>query len=349
MTTSTAPLPLGPNQPDRPYRGGAGIAAFRKVPQPSEYSPEDFVGSTTEIFAGGGIGLSRLPSGELLRDAIASDPEGWLGAAHVTRFGTSTELLVKLLDTGERLFVHLHPDVAFAREHLSLGHGKTEAWIVLAVRPEGEDGYARLGFTRDVSSDEVAAWVDGQHADEMMGAMHSVPLRPGSTILVPAGMPHAIGPGITLLELQEPSDLSILLEYEGYRGLSAADAFLGLDRDVALSSLERTATDPARLEALTSSRRPGEDGITPLLPEEADRFFRAERIAPSPQTDLDAGFSILVVIDGTGRLDWSDGTLEIARGQTLVIPFGAGALRLAGTVTAIRCRPPAVAPEPPIQ
>ncbi len=349
MTTSAAPLLLGPNQPDRPYRGGEGIAALRGVPQPSDYSPEDFVASTTEIFAGGGIGLTRLPSGELLRDAIEADPRAWLGAAHVERFGSSTELLVKLLDTGERLFVHLHPDGAFAREHLSLRHGKTEAWIVVAVRPDGKDGYARLGFTRDVSEEEVAAWVDGQRAGEMLDAMHSVPLTPGSTLLVPAGMPHSIGPGITLVELQEPSDLSVLLEYEGYRGLSAADAFLGLDREIALRALDRAATSPARIAELTSSRSPGDGGVTSLFPEEADRFFRAERIASDRRADLDPGFSILVVVDGSGRLEWDGGALELARGQTLVIPFAAGPLRLSGSVTAFRCRPPSLAPERAIQ
>ncbi|WP_210508409.1 class I mannose-6-phosphate isomerase [Naasia sp. SYSU D00057] len=346
MTTAPSPLRLAPNQPDRPYRGGAGIAAFRGSPQPSEFSPEDFVGSATEIFAGGGIGLSALPSGELLRTAIEEDPATWLGDEHVARFGTSTELLVKLLDTAERLFVHVHPDVGFAREHLSLGHGKTEAWIVVAVRPEGE-GYACLGFTRDVGADEVAAWVSGQRAEAMLAAMHRVPLRPGSTLLVPAGMAHAIGPGITLVELQEPTDLSVLLEWQGYRGLGERDAFLGLDRNVALRAVDRSATPVGRLAELTGGRGTGAEDVERLFPEEADPFFRAERIrAGEAEVHLDAGFSILVVLDGTGALGWNGDRMSIERGDTLVVPHGAGPLTLRGAVTAIRCRPPAPAAEP---
>ena len=46
----SAPIVLGPNQPERFYRGGAGIARFRGTPQPSEYVPEDWVASATEIF-----------------------------------------------------------------------------------------------------------------------------------------------------------------------------------------------------------------------------------------------------------------------------------------------------------
>lgn len=333
---SIGPVVLGPNQPDRPYRGGAGIAAFRGTPQPSEFSPEDFVGSTTEIFTGGGVGLSSLPSGELVRDAVAADPVGYLGPDHVRRYGASSELLVKLLDTGERLFVHLHPDGPFAAEHLALPHGKTEAWIVTAVA--GHDASASLGFTRDVSADEVEAWVDEQDAAAMLRAMHRVPLAAGSTLLVPAGMPHAIGAGVTLVELQEPSDLSILLEYSGYRDLGAADAFLGLPREVALAALDRREVTEERIAELTSGR--SEQGGTGLLfPAEADAFFRAERVqAPA---ELDPGFAVLVVLEGSGSLSWAEGELPVAAGQTLLLPFGAGAVSLTGIVTAVRCRPPA--------
>lgn len=340
-----SPIPLGPNQPDRPYRGGAGIAELRGTEQPSEFSPEDFVGSATEIFSGGGVGLTALPSGGLLRDELAADPEGWLGPDHRARYGTSPELLVKLLDTAERLFVHLHPDVAFAREHLELAHGKTEAWIVTAVRPvEGSDsGYACLGFTREVSAAEVDDWVRRQDAAAMMSAMHRVALEAGSTLLVPAGMAHAIGPGITLVELQEPTDLSILLEWAGYRDLGEQDAFLGLDRAVALGALDRTAASAERIQEL-AGRRPGVDPeapVLPLFPAEADPFFRAERIRPAGSVELDPGFSVLVVLEGEGTLAWETGELPVRRGATLVVPFGAGPLRLTGAVTALRCRPPA--------
>lgn len=214
MSDGLAPIPLGPNQPDRPYLGGAGIAALRGLPPEDAYRPEDFVGSVTEVFAGGGTGLSRLADGRLLRDVIDAEPERFLGAAHLARFGTSTELLVKLLDTGERLFVHLHPDADFAKRELDLEHGKTEAWIIVATRAVGEepaDPYALVGFTREVSAEEVERWVEEQDTVGMQAAMHRLELAPGDTLFVPAGLPHAIGPGVTLVELQEPTDLSVLL------------------------------------------------------------------------------------------------------------------------------------------
>ena len=133
-----APVALGPNQPARFYRGGAGIARFRGVPQPSDYVPEDWVGSTTEIFSQPGAGLTRLPGGETLRHAIAAAPAAFLGPSHVARYGADPGLLVKILDTDGRLVVHFHPEREFAASHLGSRHGKTEAWIILATRREGK-------------------------------------------------------------------------------------------------------------------------------------------------------------------------------------------------------------------
>jgi hypothetical protein len=78
------PLALGPNQPRQFYRGGERIARFRGLPGPSSpYHPEDLVASATELFGRPGAGLTVLPGGVTLRDAIAADPAGYLGPERV--------------------------------------------------------------------------------------------------------------------------------------------------------------------------------------------------------------------------------------------------------------------------
>ena len=61
----------------------------------------------------------------------------------------------------------------------------------------------------------------------------------GDAVFVPAGAPHAIGDGMLIVELQEPTDLSILLEWEGFGIDDEQAATLGLGWDVALASVER--------------------------------------------------------------------------------------------------------------
>ncbi|HEX4832740.1 MAG TPA: mannose-6-phosphate isomerase [Trebonia sp.] len=343
---SLAPLLLGPNQPPRFYRGGRGIARLRGAAATGEFTPEDLVASTTELAGGGG--LTVLGDGRTLREAIAADPRGYLGPRHADRFGADLALLVKLLDTGERLLVHFHPGRAFAREHLHSCHGKTEAWIITDVAPDPADptgGHVYLGFRADASREAVRGWVEAQDKAALLGALNQVPVRPGDTCLVPAGVPHAIGAGITLAEVQEPTDFSILLEWAGFAIDGPAEGHLGLGFGLALEALDRSAWGGQRLAGLfgTSAAGPGDQGVTRLLPAAADPFFRAERIEAAARPGgvrLDPQVAVLVVLDGHGQLRAGEGSLPLARGTTVFVPYGAGQTSIDGPVTLLRCLPP---------
>lgn len=330
------PVVLPPNGVPRFYRGGAAIAALRGIESAADRVPEEWVGSTTTVFGEPELGLSRLPDGRLLRDAVTADPLGFFGPDHAARRGADPQLLVKLLDAGERLPVHVHPNGAFARETLGLPYGKTEAWIVIATAsPVATVG---LGFREDVSAATLERWVRDQDAPAMLDALNTVEVRAGDALFVPAGTPHAIGEGVLIVELQQPSDLSILLEWRGFAG-GEDEASLGLGWDVALRCVERSGGDPDRLRG---RRREGTNGASPLLPAEADSFFRAERIAGSPPAELDRGFAILVFTEGAAGLHSEDGEpLQVRRGDTVLVPWGAGACRLDGEAVAVACRPPA--------
>jgi mannose-6-phosphate isomerase len=348
-----APILLGPNQPPRFYRGGRGIARLRGTAVTSDYSPEDLVGSTTELFGGGG--LTVLDDGSTLRDAIVADPVSYLGPGHVARFGDDLALLVKLLDTGERLVVHFHPGREFAGNHLHSWHGKTEAWVVTDVVEDPADdssGYVYLGFREAVGMDTVRGWVDAQDKKALLGSLNKVALRPGDTCLVPAGVPHAIGAGITVVEVQEPTDFSIMLEWEGFAIDGRAEGHLGLGFDLALQALDRSAWDRGRLDSLLASRPHGlgsglgatEAGVRRLLPVEADDFFRVERVelggSAGAMADFGPEVAVLVVLGGRGRLSCAGGDLPLSRGTTAFVPYGAGATRIEGRVSLLRCMPP---------
>ena len=87
------PVKLPPNPIRHFYRGGPAIAELRGIDVGGDHSPEEWIGSASTLFGESERGLSRLPDGGLVRDALAADPEGWLGADHVARFGASPALL----------------------------------------------------------------------------------------------------------------------------------------------------------------------------------------------------------------------------------------------------------------
>jgi mannose-6-phosphate isomerase len=336
------PIRLEPNQVHRFYRGGAAIARFRRLTGIGDFAPEDWVGSTTTIFGESTAGLSVLPDGQLLRDAIAADPEAFLGPEHVATYGADPALLVKLLDAGERLPVHFHPDRAFARQHLGLSYGKTEAWLI--VETHGDNPCVYIGFRQEVEADALSGWVLRQERERMLGAMNRVAVSPGDSIFVPASVPHSIGRGVFLVELQEPSDLSVLLEWAAFAVDGARNGHLGLGFDVALGSIVRRALGEDELTRLHRSLANGRmfpDGVTRLLPPEADSYFRAQSLCPDPEVSLEPAFSILVVLENGGILETERGdTLELCRGQTVLVPYAAGGAILKGDISAIRCLPP---------
>ena len=338
------PLPLGDNRVPVYYAGGDNIDDFRGAPGVRS-GPEDWVGSTSALPAAilgsefpDDTGVSHLPGGESLRDAVSADPIGWLGPEHAAALGGDTALLVKLLDAGERLPVHCHPTRLFARRHLGSFFGKTEGWIIMRSAPGAG---VWLGMGETVERADWRRWTADQNVDAMLAAMNRLSVQPGDVVYVPAGLPHAIGPGVMLTEVQEPTSFSVLAEHVTF-GLDDDQATLGLGWHVAIDCFDlggyRTRLDELRLPAAASVGA----GVRRLFPEHADGFFRATLATCTEALALgEAGFAVLVVAAGRGEMRWDGGVDAIAEGQTWIVPYAAGELSLAAAdLQVIVCRPP---------
>ena len=326
MSATDVPIVLPSNRPaDRFYRGGRRITDLRGEAPARSHEPEDWIASVVAVFGAERVGRTVLPDGRALEGALRDDPEGWLGAAHHAAFGADPKLLTKLLDAGQRLPVHAHPDGAFAAAHLGRAHGKTEAWVVL------EGGTVHLGLRRDVEGGALRALVDGQDADALLDLLNPIEVAAGDGVLVPAGQLHAIGEGVLVLEVQEPEDLSILLEWRGFDLDGERDGHLGLGFDAALA-----AVTTERLEITDAVLHRAASGSGRVLPQNADAWFRVDRIELAGAVTLDPSFAVLLVLEGEAR---ANGVL-LPRGSTAVVPHGAGPLRIAGEGVLLLCRPP---------
>lgn len=330
-----SPMHLRSNQPAaRFYQGGSKIRSFRTPNGKSaegDRVPEDWVGSTTTIFNGSPTGLTTLPDGNLLKDTVEADPLHWLGREHVERFGSDTKILVKLLDAGQRLPVHIHPERAFAAHHLQRQHGKAEAWYIL------DGGSVHLGFNRDVSTIELESWVNGQNVEAMLAAMHEVPVSAGDSVYVPPGLPHAIGAGVFLVEVQEPEDLSILLEWKDFAIDGRNEGHLGLGFETALQAADRRGHSESTITKLIVRQGSG----TFTLARGSEDYFRAESYTCATNLILDPGFSIVVVTSGDGSLTTHKQLpVPVSKGDTLLVAHNDGTLEFDGELSFVRCRPP---------
>lgn len=317
--------------PARFYRGGARIAAFRGLPDAPEYTPEDWVGSTVSVRGQEQHGRAVLANGRSVDDAVRSAPREWLGHAHVERFGADPKLLVKLLDAGQRLPAHVHPDAEFAHAAVDAAHGKAEAWHILA------GGSVHLGFTEDVDRERLSELVASQDTGTLLGMMHAVDVVAGDRVFVPPRLVHAIGEGILLVEVQEPEDLSILLEWQGFAIDGERDGHLGVGFDRALDAVDRSALPASALARLV--RRAG-DAATGL-PSDADAYFRLESTGVHGAVDLDEGFAVLVVTAGAVTLtSFGNAELVLRSGDTVLLPAGVRRPTLHGAGEVLVARPP---------
>jgi mannose-6-phosphate isomerase len=175
----------------------------------------------------------------------------------------------------------------------------------------------------------------------MLAALNRVPVQTGDAILIPAGLPHAIGAGVFIVELQQPTDLSVLLEWEPFPIDGLAEGHLGLGYDVALGCVDRSGWDTAQLTALRGPYDP-QSPVTSVFPAAADPFFAAQRIRPGDGTvPLDPAYAILIMLSGDGLLRTEHGGGQpLSRGMTILLPYAAGRCEISGRCELIRCLPP---------
>jgi mannose-6-phosphate isomerase len=190
---------------------------------------------------------------------------------------------------------------------------------------------------------EWTTWVRSQDAEAMLAAMNVVKAQAGQVVFVPAGTPHAIGPGVMLTELQEPTSFSVLAEHSSF-GVGEDVATLGLGWDLALSCFDLRGRRDSLRELVTEPRSSGSRRpLQRLFPSEADEYFgavlvscRGAAVALGPPC-----FAVLVVAAGAGQVRFSDGREALRQGETWVAPYGAGPLEFAGDeLEVIVCVPP---------
>jgi len=255
--------------------------------------------------------------GQTLGEIIAMDPRGLLGPDGYQLSGGQAQfpLLIKLIDAAEDLSIQVHPSDALAPAG-SLG--KSEAWYVLAVDP-GARLLAGLAQGAD-AGDVQAAIVDSRSLEPLVQAIAVVP---GDVIYAPAGTIHALGAGITIYEIQQPSAITYRL-YDWGRDRE-------MHVDVGLAALD-PASRPQPVDRATLSDRT-------LL---STPFFALDEIHLSPGTAEvlapDGGPQVFTVIQGTCEISCGTKSIAVSLGGTGLVFARVGPVRLATLSGAIVLR-----------
>jgi mannose-6-phosphate isomerase len=261
---------------------------------------------------------------------VAADPVGIVGRRGLSATANQPlfPLLVKLIDAAENLSIQVHPDDIAASTVGKLG--KTEAWHILAAAP---DAVLYLGLRTDVSIADFAACCN--RGGETAGLLRQIPAVPGTTLLIPAGTVHALGAGVLVYEVQQPSDLTYRLDDWGR--VDAAGRPRELHVDLGLS-----VVDAESRPEMISPIALGPGSTRRLLA--ACRYFALEQLtlgAGDEETlELAAPESAQVLTCLTGEVvaTASDASISLVAGETVVIPAAVHSARVRAITTAMLLR-----------
>lgn len=318
----------------RTYLGGKLIDELHGRLGEDSYFPEEWIMSVTTANGSETEGLTRISDGRTLRELIADNPEELLGAAHYARFGASTGVLAKLLDSSERLTIQVHPDRDKAMKYFGSPYGKTESWHILATRDESACIY--LGFREGVTREYWRELFERQRLEDMLDCLNRVYVKPGETYLVKAGEPHTIGMGCLLAEVQEPTDFTLRTELTTPSGLKIGEkqAHGGIGYDAMLDCFHYSPTLPS--DCRLKARNYGHETV--LISSADTPCFGLTRIEVDSDcrlADCEA-FCGLYILSGNGSLNGE----PICAGMQFFIPAGERLTFQGESLIALRILPP---------
>lgn len=345
----------------RTYLGGSRIDAIHGRQGEDSQFPEEWILSVVNARNAGrehisDEGLCYLSGTEVtLRDCIAANPEAALGKAHAEKWGTSTGVLVKIIDSAERLTVQAHPNKEQAKKLFGSDFGKTECWHILGCREEEEETPCiYMGFREGITREYWQEVFHNQDIPAMLACLHRFEVKPGETYLIRGGVPHAIGAGCLLVEIQEPTDYTVRTERVSPKGLKISDHqchqglgfekmfdcfdYQGLAREKALESW---CIRPHLLEETDAYRR------WVLIGQPQTDCFRLERYEIRGSCEISCGDTMcgLYVIQGQANISAAGVSQTARQGDQFFVPAACASFTVQAEtepVVLFRCLGPGV-------
>ena len=214
-------------------------------------------------------------------------------------------LLVKFIDAAENLSVQVHPDDAYAAKHENES-GKTEMWYIMDALPGAKIVY---GLNGDYTREQLQTLIDENRFENCLNYKE---VYPGEVYFIPAGLVHAIGEGILILEIQQNSDSTYrFYDYNRPRELHI---------DKALDVCIKTITDFG-FDVWDSCK-----------------YFQVKKYSSSIEFEPES-MHCVVCLGGEGKIIHKEVKYHIKKGESYFFPAGMGWCKIEGNMDFIITKP----------
>lgn len=308
-----------------PIWGGKTLAErFGKRPPSGAPSEDGTIGETWELSVRRDA-MSCILDGEYAGMSLEEYINLSGGAAVGCDFtpGGKFPLLIKFIDAAAELSVQVHPNDEYAAR-VEGDSGKTEMWYIIDAAPGAE---LIMGLREGIDPAEFRA--AARRGEDVSPLLCRKKVRAGECFFIPAGMIHAIGSGILIAEIQQNCDLTYRVWDWGRVDSAGRPRELHVERacDV-VRAFETAEVDEMQFECGRG------DGVL------ADcRYFTVNLGRNGDVFEAGAeSFHSILCFEGSGRIEWSGGSVVLVAGESVFVPAGLGRYTLRGNVGALISR-----------
>ncbi len=270
----------------------------------------DITGESWELSAVQGdisIVANGTLSGTPLQEIIDEEPEALLGKDVVRRFGKDFPILIKFIDAKQDLSIQLHPNDKLAKERHN-SFGKTEMWYVMDADPGAN---LIVGFNKNVTREEYSKSLEN---DSLLDLLNYEQVEEGDTFFINTGKIHAIGAGVLLAEIQQTSDITYRVF--DFNRKDKNGNLRELHTDLALDAMDYTKKDDFKVVYDKKSNVVNTMVECP--------YFKTNYLNLTQTLNLDvskrSSFTILMCVDGSAEISTNTGSVEIKKGETVLVP-----------------------------
>lgn len=304
------PIKFKPRIKERIW-GGHAIAA-KKGKAAGRIAADKLYGESWDISSVAGdvsVVSNGFLKGNNLEEIIEVYMGDLVGDKVFERFGLEFPLLIKYLDCNDVLSVQVHPDDELAAERHN-SYGKTEMWYVVDCKP-GAALY--VGFKdRNITREE---YIDAVAKSTLPELLNRVEVKPGDVFFIPAGVVHALGAGIEVVEIQQTSDVTYRI-YDWDR-VDASGRSRELHTALAVDAIDFSID----ANQLHKRYEPVSNGRVQVV---ACDYFKTAVIDIADRLEIDRSeedsFAVYMCISGEAEISIAGGSEPLTAGDVVLIP-----------------------------